>query len=241
MIDIFFTSSYGWLPLKATLKRKGKKRKTRHFALPLVLSHHHVVGWLVVGGGSVSMFVDTNGERLSATKLNALSPPLWTPKAKDCSLLYFLWMHLNATWSLMFSLFLFIWMCKRTFCNLVDFFARENDIVKCWYFIACNCRSISCGLEISQLHVYILGIFTINDDLHVDLVNLQILWCIICKSEQTSNDVLAQKSIMHKCLIKYIRINGITLVIIHVQITHPKLFVMKKYISKCVLIHFGFH
>jgi len=44
--------------------------------LPLVLPHHHVVGWLVVGGGSVSMSMDTNGERLSATKLDALSPPL---------------------------------------------------------------------------------------------------------------------------------------------------------------------
>jgi hypothetical protein len=153
---------------------------------------------------------------------------LWTPKAKDCSLLYFLWMHLNATWSLMFSLFLFIWMCKRTFCNLVDFFAKEIDIVKCWYFIACSCRSISCGLEISQLHVYILGIFTINDGLPLDLVNLQILWCIICKSKQTFNDVLAQKSIMHKGLIKYNKVDGINPMSIYVQIAHLKLLVMRK-------------
>jgi hypothetical protein len=37
---------------------------------------------------------------------------------------------------------------------------------------------------------------------------------------------------MHKCLIKYIKINGRTHMIIHVQTTHPKLFVMKKHDTK---------
>ncbi len=150
----------------------------------------------------------------------------------DCSLLYFLWAHLSTTWSSAFSLFLFIWMCKCTFCNFVDFFVREIGIVECWYFIACGCRITSCALEISQLHVYILGIFTINDGLHVDLMNSQMFWCIICKFEQTFNNVLIQRSIVHKCLIKYIKINGIKPMIIHVQITHSKLFVMRKHYTK---------
>ncbi len=50
-------------------KRKEKRNKT------LALPHHHVVGWLVVGGGTVSMSAGTNGQRSSATKLDALSPP----------------------------------------------------------------------------------------------------------------------------------------------------------------------
>jgi hypothetical protein len=54
------------------------------------------------------------------------------------------------------------------------------------------------------------------------------LWCIICKSKQASSDVLVQRSMLHKGLIKYSKVNGITPMTIHVQIAHPRLFVQRK-------------
>jgi hypothetical protein len=38
-------------------------------------------------------------------------------------------------------------------------------------------------LETLQLYVDMLGIFVIDDGLLVDLVKLQVFWCIICKSK----------------------------------------------------------
>jgi hypothetical protein len=38
----------------------------------------------------------------------------------------------------------------------------------------------------------------VNDGLLVDLVNLQMLQSIICRSKQTINDALAQRSILCK-------------------------------------------
>jgi hypothetical protein len=68
------------------------------------------------------------------------------------------------------------------------------------------------------------GIFAINDGLHVDLVKLQVLQCIICRFEQMSNDVLAQRSTLCKGLIKYNKTNDITPMTTHVQTTHPRWF-----------------
>ncbi len=60
------------------------------------------------------------------------------------------------------------------------------------------------------------GFFVVNNGLPMDLMNLQMLWCIISRSEQTTNDVLIQKCIMRKGLIKYIKVNGITPMITYV-------------------------
>jgi hypothetical protein len=71
-------------------------------------------------------------------------------------------------------------------------------------------------------------LFYVNNGLPMDLVNLQILWCIICRYEEETNNVLVQRSIMCKCLIKYNKVNGITSMITHVQIACSKLFALKK-------------
>lgn len=67
-----------------------------------------------------------------------------------------------------------------------------------------------------------------NNGLHVDLVNLQILQCMICKLKQATKDVLVQIFTLHKGLITYNKVNVITTMTTHVQIAHPKLFVLRK-------------
>lgn len=54
------------------------------------------------------------------------------------------------------------------------------------------------------------------------------LWCIICRFENAFNDILVQRSTLHKGLIKYNKTNDITPMIIHVQTTHLKLFVQRQ-------------
>ncbi len=76
--------------------------------------------------------------------------------------------------------------------------------------------------------------FAVNDGLLVDLVKPQVLWCIICKFEHAFSDVLAQKPTLCKGLIKYNKTNDITLMIIHVQTTHLRLFVQRKQLSEKV-------
>jgi hypothetical protein len=54
--------------------------------------------------------------------------------------------------------------------------------VKCWCLVTCGYRNTSCSLDTSQLYVYMLGgVFVINDGLCMDLVKLQVLWCIVCR------------------------------------------------------------
>jgi len=72
------------------------------------------------------------------------------------------------------------------------------------------------------------GFFVVNDGLPMGLVNLQILWCIICRYEEATNNVLVQRSILHKGLIKYNKVNRITAMNTHVQIARSKSFAMKK-------------
>jgi hypothetical protein len=49
----------------------------------------------------------------------------------------------------------------------------------------------------------------------MDLVKSQVLLCKMCRSEQASNDVLAQRSTHCKGLIKFNKANGITPMTIH--------------------------
>ncbi len=80
-----------------------------------------------------------------------------------------------------------------------------------------------------------------NDGLLVDLVNPQMLQCIICRYEQAINDVLVQRSILCKGLIKYNKVNGITPMTMHVQISHSKLFALRKQQLKEVTEHVTIH
>ncbi len=66
--------------------------------------------------------------------------------------------------------------------------------------------------------------FVVNNGLFEDLVKLQLLQCIIYRSNQTFGNVLPQRSTRYKGLIKYNKIDGIITMNIHVQIAHLKLF-----------------
>jgi hypothetical protein len=68
----------------------------------------------------------------------------------------------------------------------------------------------------------------VNDDLHVDLENLQMLQCIICISEKVAGNVLSQSFVLRKGLIKYNKINGIIPMKTHVDSIHPWLFAQRK-------------
>jgi hypothetical protein len=68
----------------------------------------------------------------------------------------------------------------------------------------------------------------VNDDLHVDLENLQMLQCIICISEKMASNVLSQSFVLRKGLIKYNKINGIIPMKTNVDSIHPWLFVQRK-------------
>jgi hypothetical protein len=89
--------------------------------------------------------------------------------------------------------------------------------------------------------LYVGGFFVVNNGLPVDLVNTQMLWCIICRFEQTFNDVLVQKSTMFKGLIKYNKINWMTPMTIHVQTTQMKIFALKNQLSNEVVEHVVIH
>jgi hypothetical protein len=63
--------------------------------------------------------------------------------------------------------------------------------------------------------------FVVNDNLPIDLLNLQMLKCIISWSQQTSSNILNQySSIVRKNFTKYGKTNGITLMKTHVDNVH---------------------
>jgi hypothetical protein len=64
----------------------------------------------------------------------------------------------------------------------------------------------------------------VNDDLHVDFENLQMLWCIVYKSKKVASNFLSQNVIR----LKFNKTNGITRMKIHVDFAHPKFFVQRK-------------
>jgi hypothetical protein len=85
-----------------------------------------------------------------------------------------------------------------------------------------------CLGNLTTTYLYVGDFFAVNDGLLVDLVKPQVLWCIICKFEQTFNGALVQRSTLRTGIIKYSKVNGITPMIIHVQTTHPRLFMQRK-------------
>jgi hypothetical protein len=73
------------------------------------------------------------------------------------------------------------------------------------------------------------GFFVVNDNLHVDIVNPQMLRCIICRSKQANDNVLIKScSIIRKRLIKYNKCNGVTPMKTHIDCVHPKLLTTRK-------------
>ncbi len=61
------------------------------------------------------------------------------------------------------------------------------------------------------------GFFVVNDDLHVDFENLQILQCIIYILEKMACNFISQSSILKRGLIKNNKINGNTSMNTHVH------------------------
>lgn len=64
------------------------------------------------------------------------------------------------------------------------------------------------------------GFFVVNDNMFVDLVNPQMLRCIICMFHQVINNILNQNNILCKGIIKYSKTNNVTFMKIHVDSTH---------------------
>ncbi len=88
-------------------------------------------------------------------------------------------------------------------------------------------------LENNIIEVQYFGVFlAINDNLPMDVENLQMLWCIIHKTNQTSVHNLCQKTILRKGFIKYNKLNGIIPMKTHIEFTHPMLVVDRKLVIK---------
>ncbi len=68
-------------------------------------------------------------------------------------------------------------------------------------------------------------VLVINDNLHVDIVNPQMLRCIICKSKQTKENVLIESCYI---LRKGFKCNGVTPMKTHTDYAHPKLLATRK-------------
>jgi hypothetical protein len=62
--------------------------------------------------------------------------------------------------------------------------------------------------------------FVVNDNLHVDLVNPQMLCCIICHTQQASRNILNKSSIVKKGFINNNKTNGLTPMKTHVDNVH---------------------
>jgi hypothetical protein len=59
---------------------------------------------------------------------------------------------------------------------------------------------------------YLLDLFVVHDNLHVDFVNPQMLWRIICRFQQAFDNILNQSSITKTHFnVKYNKTNGISL------------------------------
>ncbi len=79
------------------------------------------------------------------------------------------------------------------------------------------------NLETIQLNLNLLeSFFSMNDDLFVDLVNPQMLQCIVYRLEQTSCNVLSQRFVSKKRFIMYNKITNITLMKTHFDCLHKK-------------------
>jgi hypothetical protein len=79
------------------------------------------------------------------------------------------------------------------------------------------------------------GFFLMNNYLHVNIVNPQMLrpfffffFFFFCILEKASNNVLSEKSILKKELIKYTKTNGITRMRMHVDCAYSRLLVERK-------------
>jgi hypothetical protein len=83
------------------------------------------------------------------------------------------------------------------------------------------------------------GLFVVNNNLYVDLVNTSMLRCIICKSQQIVGNSLNQ-SFVHKGFIKCNKANGVTPMKIQVNFAHSclvakiKLILIEKSMAKHV-------
>jgi hypothetical protein len=72
------------------------------------------------------------------------------------------------------------------------------------------------------------GFFVINDNLYINLVNLKMLRCIICKFQQVVDNILNESFAVCKGLVKYNKATSVTPMKTHVDYAHFCLVVKKK-------------
>jgi hypothetical protein len=79
------------------------------------------------------------------------------------------------------------------------------------------------NLETIQLNLNLLeSFFSMNDDLFVNIVNPQMLQCIVYRLEQTSCNVLSQRFVSKKRFIRYNKTINITLMKTHFDCLHKE-------------------
>jgi len=94
----------------------------------------------------------------------------------------------------------------------------------------CIFKLWNCGNHTSKF-LFAEVFFVVNDNLPIDRLNLQMLKCIICRSQQTYSNILNQSSsIVRKNFTKYGKTNGITLMKTHVDNVHLHLLTKRKYV-----------
>ncbi len=73
------------------------------------------------------------------------------------------------------------------------------------------------------------GFFVVNDNLDVDIMNPQMLRCIIYRFEQANENVLTKSCyILNKGFIKYNKYNGVIPTETQIECVHPKLLTTKR-------------
>ncbi len=75
-----------------------------------------------------------------------------------------------------------------------------------------------------------LGLFTIINNLFIDLMNPHMLKCVNCKFQQVDGNILNQSFVIHKGFIKYNKANDVTPMKTHVDSLHLHLVVKRKLI-----------
>lgn len=89
-------------------------------------------------------------------------------------------------------------ICKLPTCQMMMFHSLLLQKHKLWFG------------NLTTAYQYAGGFFIVNGGLPMDLVKPEVLQCKMCRSEQASNDVLAQRSTLCKGLIKFNKVNDIT-------------------------------
>jgi len=117
------------------------------------------------------------------------------------------------------------------------------QMLKTWQLVILTSNNVVAIIKVVQLVVikvqatlwkphhcsFVCWGFFLNNNLHVDIMNPQMLRCIIYKFEQANENVLTKSCyILKKGFIKYNKCNGVIPIKTHIDCVHPKLLVTKR-------------